>query len=132
MILRLSQDKGRASAIGSRYFTTEAEWEVVDSSAFAFKVEPVEELEEEEKPKGKKGSLHKVVGYTLQSPEVSLVPGARGCLLISSHPSLGGELKLITPDANPRQGFLTVKTKHLDPQLPYHFRISILPHGHLS
>jgi len=130
MILRLSGDKGRASAIGSRYFTTDAEWEVIDGSAFAFKVEPEEELEENEK--GKKASLLRVIGYTLYSPVIDIVPGARGCLLLSSHPSLGGELKLITPDANPRQGFLTVKTKHLDPQLPYHFRVSILPHGHLS
>lgn len=132
MILRLSSDKGRASAIGSRYFTTDAEWQVIDSSAFAFKIEPEEELEEEEKPKGKKGSLSKVVGYTLQSPEIRIVPGARGCLLLSSHPELGGDIKLITSDALPRQGYLTVKTKDLNPDLPYHFRISILPHGHLS
>ena len=129
MILRLSGDKGRASAIGSRYFTTDAEWEVIDGSAFAFKVEPEEELEENEK--GKKASLTRVIGYTLYSPPIDIVPGARGCLLLSSHPSLGGELKLITPDANPRQGFLTVKTKHLDPQLPYHFSIRIVPAGHL-
>ena len=130
MILRLSSDKGRASAIGSRYFTTDAEWEVIDSSAFAFCVDAIEEFEEQ--PKGKKASLHELVGYTLLSPEIRMVPGARGCLLLSSHPELGGDIKLITSDALPRQGYLTVKTKDLNPDLPYHFRISILPHGHLS
>jgi len=130
MILRLSQDKGRASAIGSRYFTTDAEWEVIDSSAFAFCVDAVEEFEEH--TKGKKASLHEIVGYTLLSPEIRMVPGARGCLLLSSHPELGGDIKLITSDALPRQGYLTVKTENLNPDLPYHFRISILPHGHMG
>ena len=122
MLLRLSPDKGRASSIGSRYFTTDAEWEVVDSSAYAFSVEPEEKL-------NKNGD---VVGLTFKSPAIAIAKGTRGSLLLSSHPELGGDIKLITPDAIPRQGYLTVSTKDLNTTLPYHFRISILPHGHMS
>lgn len=122
MILRLSPDKSRASSIGSRYFTTDAEWSVIDASAFGFSVEAEEVL-------GKDG---KVKHYVLQSPALTVSQSMRGSLLLSSHPELGGDLKLITPDANPRQGYLTVKTSSLNTDLPYHFRVSILPHGHMS
>lgn len=122
MLLRLSQDKGRASSIGSRYFKTEAEWEVIDGGAFGFKVAPQIKL-------NKAGDISE---HLYLSPIIEMLNGARGCLLLSSHPELGGDVKLITPDALPRQGYLTVKTKDLNLDLPYHFRISILPHGHLS
>lgn len=122
MLLRLSSDKGRASAIGSRYFTTDAEWQVVDSSAYAFSVEP-------EERKNKSGD---VIGYVFKSPAIKMTEGARGSLLLSTHPSLGGDIKLITSDVTPSQGYLTVSTKDLSLNLPYHFRVGILPHGHLS
>jgi len=122
MLLRLSPDKGRASAIGSRYFTTDAEWKVIDSSAYAFTVEAEEKV-------NKSGE---VTGLIFKSPVITTAQGARGSLLLSSHPELGGEVKLITPDAHPRQGYLTAVSKDLNLNLPYHFRISILPHGHMS
>lgn len=122
MILRLSPDKSRASSIGSRYFTTEQEWSVIDASAFGFSVEVEEVL-------NKKGE---VSGYVYKSPAIKVSESMRGSLLLSSHPELGGDLKLVTPDANPRQGYLTVKTKNPISDLPYHFRVSILPHGHMS
>jgi hypothetical protein len=124
MILRLSNDRIRAAAVFGRYFRSpNVTWTIVDGCAVAYAVEAEPRLD-------KKGEA---AGYVLKSPEIIPAEGMRGVLLLSTHPALGGEAKLITPDAKPPQGYLTIKTSSLDPHnLPYHFRVSILPHGHMA
>lgn len=121
MILRLSNDKGRAAAITSRYFTLDTNWFTIDQCAVACHVEA-------EPYTNKKGEQ---AGYILKSPQINTLASSRGLLLLSTHPELGGDLKIITPDANPRLGYMTVKSINDPHNLPYHFRISILPHGHM-
>lgn len=116
MFLMLSNDKGRAGAIACRYFQISSEWWPIHRSAVACM--------------GKLNSTKK----RLESPELSLVPGFSGLLMVSSHPELGGEHKYVYPDSLPKEGFLSVKTTLSEEelsQLPYHFSIRIVPSGHL-
>lgn len=125
MILQLSNDLSRALSVSKYYFKINGEIEVfpIDKSALAC---PAAQIVE------KKNGQHKRLD--LLSPSITITPGSLGCLILASHPELGGDMRIIPPSQGEvPEGWLTVSTgrsKEFVGKLPYVFRISILCIGH--
>lgn len=125
MILQLSNDLSRALSVSKYYFKINGNIEVfpIDKSALAC---PAAQTVE------KKQGQHKRL--ELLSPSITITQGERGYILLSAHPELGGDMKIIPPSQGVvPEGWLTISTgrsKEFVGKLPYIFRVSILCIGH--
>lgn len=120
MLLRLSNDLGRAKAITGRYFKLHAESWPINAAYLACFAASVE------KGQGKKT-------YVV-CPAITPL-GDRGSLLVTTHPAISTQLHLITPDSQVDENTLRIPTSLSEEELralPYHFKVGILPHGHMS